>query len=154
MADAVTPSDHAAAIAASRDRLKAFAAACPDDVWRAAPLSDQGDRRTVGVIVDHVADSCDYIGAWMRAIVAGEEPAVSPELVDQFNAAHAADRADVTQADAVTHLQRSGDAVIALIASLTESDLDLADGRVGRFAQILARHPDNHRAEIEAALRR
>jgi len=79
---------------------------------------------------------------------------VSPELVDQFNAAHEADRAGVTQADAVAHLQRSGDAVIALIASLTDSDLDLADGRVGRFAQILARHPDNHRAEIEAALRR
>jgi DinB superfamily len=153
MTDAVTPSDHVAAIAASLDRLQAFAAACPDDVWRAAPLSNQGDGRTVGVIVDHVADSCDYIGAWLRAIVAGEDPPVSPELVDQFNAAHAADHAGVTQADAVAHLQRSGDAVIALVGSLTDSDLELADGRVGRFAQILARHPDGHRTEIEAALR-
>jgi hypothetical protein len=153
MTDAVSPADHAAAITASRDRLVAFAASCSDDDWLARPLSAQGDDRTVGVIVDHVADAYDYIGAWLDAIVAGQEPRVGPELVDKFNAAHASTAAAVTQTEAITHLQRSGDAVIALVSRLSTDDLDRADGRVGRFAQILTRHPDNHRAEIEAALR-
>ncbi len=153
MTDPVTPAEHAAAIAAARDRLQTFAASCPDEVWRATPLADHGDGRAVGVIVDHVADSCDYIGAWISAIVAGADPPVSPELVDEFNAAHSAAAATVTQADAGAHLQRSGDAVIALIRGLAPTDLALADGRVGRFAQILARHPDDHRAQIEAAIR-
>lgn len=154
MTEPVTPADHAAAITASRDRLQAFAASCPDEAWRARPLSDQGDSRAVGVIVDHVADSCDYIGAWIGAIVAGQDPPVSPELVDSFNAAHAARATGITQAEAAEHLRRSGDVVIALISGLADADLGLAEGRVGRFAQILARHPDDHRAEIEAALRR
>lgn len=153
MTEVVTPADHAAAIAAARDRLQAFAAACPDEAWRAVPLSNEGDRRSVGVIVDHVADACDYIGAWISAIVAGQDPQVGPELVDRFNAAHAASYTSVTQADAVAHLQRSGDAIIALIGGLTDSDLELAGGRVRRFAEILARHPDDHRVEITAALR-
>ena len=154
MTELVTPADHAAAIAASRDRLQAFAASCSDEEWRASPLSNQGDSRTVGLIVDHLADSCDYIGAWISAIVAGQDPRVSPELVDRFNAAHAASAAGITRADAAEHLQRSGDVVIALISGLADADLGLAGGLVGRFAQILTRHPDDHRAEIESALRR
>jgi len=131
MTDVITPSDHAAAITAARDRLQAFATACPDQVWRAAPLGDQGDHRTVAVIVDHVADSYDYIGAWLSAIVAGEDPPVSPELVDELNAAHAADRAHVAQAEAVAHLQRSGDAVVALVGGLTVSELEIEAALIG-----------------------
>jgi hypothetical protein len=153
MTDAVSPADHAAAIAASRDRLVAFAASCSDDDWRSRPLTGQGDDRTVGVIVDHVADSYDYIGAWLSAIGAGQDPPVSAELVDGFNAAHAQEAAAITPADAISHLGRSGDVVIALVSGLSLEDLERADGRIGRFAVILARHPDNHRAEIEAALR-
>ncbi len=147
------PADHAAAIAAARDRLVEFAASCSDDDWLARPLAGQGDDRTVGVIVDHVADACDYIGAWLCAIVAGQDPEVSPELVDGYNAAHARDAAAVTRADAAAHLQRSGDVIIALVSGLSPGDLERSGGRVGRLAQILARHPDDHRAEIEAALR-
>jgi DinB superfamily len=139
-------------MAASRDRLQAFAASCSDDLWTATPLSEQGDGRTVGVIVDHVADAYEYIGALLAAIVAGQDPQVSPELVDEFNSAHAAAAAAITQADAAAHLQRSGDAAIALVSGLAETDLALAGGRVGRFAQILTRHPDDHRAQIEAAI--
>jgi DinB superfamily len=153
MNDAMSPAEHAAAIAAARDRLMAFAASCSDDDWLARPLAGQGDDRTVGVIVDHVADSCGYIGAWLSAIVAGQDPPVSPELVDDFNAAHAVDAATVTQADAIAHLQSGGDVVVALVRGLSAGDLTRAGGRIGRLAQILARHPDDHRADIEAALR-
>jgi len=154
MTDAASPAEHAAAITASRDRLVAFAVSCSDDDWRSRPLIEQGDdHRPVGVIVDHVADSYDYIGAWLSAIGAGQDPPVSAELVDTFNAAHAQDAAAVTRADAISHPGRSGDAVIALVSRLSVEDLERPDGRIGRFALILARHPDNHRAEIEAVLR-
>jgi hypothetical protein len=152
MTDSLGPAEHAAAVEAARDRLRAFAASCPDDVWQSAPLSGQGDDRAVGVIVDHVADSYEYIGAFISAILEGQDPGVGPELVDQFNAAHATRAANVTKADATEHLQRSGDAVVALIGGLAASDLELADGRIGRLALILARHADGHRAEIEAAV--
>jgi hypothetical protein len=153
MTDAVSPAEHAAAIAGARDRLLGFATSCSDDDWLARPLAGQGDDRTVGVIVDHVADACDYIGAWLTAIVDGQEPQVGPELIDSYNAAHARDAVAVTQADAAAHLQRSGDVIIALVSGLSPGDLERSAGRVGRLAQILARHPDDHRAQIEAALR-
>ncbi len=153
MTHPASPADHAAAIAAARGRLLAFTASCSAGDWQARPLAAQGDDRTVGVIVDHVADAYDYIGAWLSAIVAGQDPQVGPELVDRFNAAHAIDAAAVTQGDAIAHLRRSGDVIIALVSSLSSGDLEQAGGRVGRLAQILARHPDDHRAEIEAALR-
>jgi len=153
MTNVLSPADHAAVIVAARDRLLSFAASCSDGDWVARPLADQGDDRTVGVIVDHVADAYDYIGAWLSAIAAGQDPEVGPELVDKFNATHARDAAAVTRADATAHVQRSGDVIVALVSGLSSDDLERAGGRVGRLAQILARHPDDHRAEIEAALR-
>jgi hypothetical protein len=58
----------------------------------------------------------------------------------------------VTPGHVVGHLRSSGDAMIALIAGLEPAQLDLGDGRVRRLAMIAARHADNHRTEIEAAL--
>ena len=92
------------------------------------------------------------MGGWLREILAGRTPAVDGALVDRLNAAHAADSAHLTQAGAMEHLSRSGDELIALIAALTEADLDIGDGRVRRFAEISARHPDMHRTDLEEAL--
>ena len=57
-----------------------------------------------------------------------------------------------SQADAVAHLHRSGDAIIDLVAELRPDDLDAADGRGRRLAQIAIRHADDHRRDIQAAL--
>jgi hypothetical protein len=54
----------------------------------------------------------------------------------------------------MAHLQSSGDAIIATISQLTPADLDADGGRVRRLAEIAARHADDHRASIEAALNR
>ncbi|MGO8956117.1 MAG: DinB family protein [Streptosporangiaceae bacterium] len=154
MTDGYSAAEHAAQIGAARDRLLAFAAVCTDDQWHAAPLSEQGDGRPAGVIVDHVADAYDYLSSWMSAIVAGDNPPVSPQLVDELNAAHASRAAALTQAAAMQHLQASGDAIVALVSGLDASDLDAGGGRVRRLAEIAARHADDHRVAIEAALRR
>lgn len=152
MTDAHSPAEHAALIAAARDRLLAFAAACTDDTWHARPLAGHGDHRMVGVIVDHVADAYDYMGAWVRELLAGNTPPVDVALVDRLNAAHASESAHLTQAGAMEHLTRSGDELIALVSALTGEDLEAGGGRVRRFAEIAARHPDTHRTDIEEAL--
>jgi hypothetical protein len=152
MAEGLSPPEHAAQIAAARDRLLAFAATCTDEVWHATPLAAQGDHRAVGIIVDHVAHAYDYMGGWMRDILAGGSPQVDVALVDRLNAAHSASAGHLTQAGAMEHLTRSGDDVIGLVAGLAAADLDAGGGRVRRFAEIMARHPDTHRADIEAAL--
>ncbi len=144
------PAAYAVGIEAARNRLIAFAAGCPDEQWRAAPLD--GDPRPVAVVVDHVAHSYEYMSGWIRQAIAGQAVQVTEDLVDGLNAEHAAGSAAVSQAEAAEHLRGSGADISALIAGLSAADLDAADGLVGRFAQIAIRHADNHRADIEAAL--
>jgi hypothetical protein len=144
------PAAYAADIEAARDRLIAFAAGCSEAQWRATPLD--GDPRPVAVVVDHVADSYEYLAGWIRQLVAGQPVDVTSEIVDDLNAEHAADAAAVSQADATDHLRRSGAAISALIAGLSADDLNAGDGRVQLFAQIAIRHADNHRTDIETAL--
>jgi uncharacterized damage-inducible protein DinB len=147
-----SPAEHAQEIAAARDRLVAFAADCSDETWHERPLTADGDPRPVGVIIDHVGHSYEYLAGWVREVLAGESPEVTADLVDGLNAEHARACGHLTQADAVEHLTRSGDELIAFIAGLADADLDAGDGRVRRFAEVATRHADNHRAEIEQAL--
>jgi len=144
------PADYAAEIEAARDRLIAFTDGCSEAQWRAAPL--EGDPRPVAVVVDHVADSYEYLAGWIRQLLACRPVEVTGEIVDNLNAEHAAQAAAVSQADAAEHLQRSGAAISALIAGLSEDELAAGDGRVRRFAQIAIRHADDHRTDIETAL--
>jgi hypothetical protein len=151
MSDEVrSPAQYAADIDAARERLAAFAVGCSPEQWRAAPL--QGDPRPVGVIVDHVAHAYDYMGGWVRRILDGADLAVDAAVVDALNAEHAVAAAAVTPGEAIGHLRRSGAAFSGLVAGCSAEGLQAGDGRVERFAQIAIRHPDDHRAEIQAAL--
>jgi hypothetical protein len=150
--DARSPAQYASDIDAARERLVTFVGGCTDEQWKAAPLD--GDPRPVGVVVDHVAHSYEYLAGWMRQALAGGAVPVTGDDVDALNAEHAAQAAAVTPAEAVEHLRRSGAAISALVAGCAAADLQAGDGRVERFAQIAIRHADNHRAEIEAGLAR
>ncbi len=150
MTDEMTPADHARSIDEARQRLISFVRQCTDTDWRAAPVD--GDPRPVGVIADHVAHSYEYLGGWISDLVAGKPVDVNAEVVDDLNAGHAGGAGMLTPAEVVGHLGSSGDALIALISGLESAKLDLDGGRVRRFAQVAARHPDNHRTEIEVAL--
>ena len=128
----------------------AFVSGCSDEDWRAAPLN--GDPRPVAVVVDHVAHAYEYLAGWMHQIVAGQRVEVNSEAVDALNAQHARDAAAVSKVEATGHLRHSGVAISGLVAGLSAADLAAEDGRVRRLAQIAARHADDHRADIEAAL--
>jgi uncharacterized damage-inducible protein DinB len=151
MTDEQSPAGYAAEIDAARQRLIAFVQQCADDDWGASPLD--GDPRPVGVVLDHVAHSYEYLAGWLREILAGQQVEVNADIVDMHNAQHAGQAAQVSQAQAADHLRASGDVLIDLVAGLDASQLDAGDGRVRRFAQIAARHADNHRTDIQAALR-
>ena|SRR5215831_3049987 len=148
--DARSPARYASDIDEARERLVAFTAGCTEEQWNAAPLD--GDPRPVGVVVDHVAHSYEYLAGWMRQVLAGEAVTVNSDVVDALNAEHAARAAAVTPAEATEHLRRSGTAISQLVAGCTAGELQAGEGRVERLAQIAIRHADDHRAEIEAAL--
>jgi hypothetical protein len=148
--DARSPAQYASDIDAARERLVTFVSGCTDEQWKAAPLD--GDPRPVGVVVDHVAHSYEYLAGWMRQVLVGEAVAVDGDVVDALNAEHAARAAAVTPAEAIEHLRRSGAAMSRLVVGCTAGELQAGEGRVERFAQIAIRHADSHRAEIEAGL--
>ena len=152
MTDERSPAEHAAQIDAARQRLLAFVQQCTDDDWSAAPLD--GDPRPVGVVLDHVAHSYEYLAGWMRDILDGQQVEVNADIVDVHNAQHAAQAAQVSRAQAADHLRVSGDEIIGLVAGLDAAQLDAGDGRIRRFAEIAARHADSHRADVETALQR
>jgi hypothetical protein len=140
----------AADIDAARDRLIGFVDGCTDERWRAAPLD--GDPRPVAVVVDHVAHAYEYLAGFIRQLVARQPVDVDSDVIDGLNAEHASQASAVTRAEAAEHLRRSGAAISALVAGLSAADLAVDDGRARRFAQIAARHADDHRSDIEAAL--
>ena len=148
--DARDPAAYAADIEAARDRLVSFVSSCADREWRAAPLD--GDPRPVAVVVDHVAHAYEYMAGWISQLVAGQPTEVSSQTVDTLNAQHAQAAAAVTKAEVTEHLRRSGDAISRLVASLHAADLAAGDGMVQRLARIAARHADDHRTDIQAAL--
>ena len=107
-------------------------------------------------MVDHVADAYEYIGDWLRQILAGQVIEVSSDIVDRFNADHAKQAEQLgqpTRAQAIDHLNRSGDAIIALIAGLDTAQPDADEGRGSgdspRSQSGIAGQPP--RREIEAA---
>ena len=151
MADDVRdPAALAADIDAARDRMIGFVTGCSDEEWRSAPLT--GDPRPVAVVVDHVAHAYEYLAGWIRQLAAGQPVEVDGGVVDALNAGHARDVGAVSKDEAMSHLHRSGEAISALVAGLSPADLAAGDGRGQRLAQIAARHADDHRADIEAAL--
>ena len=137
----------------ARARLIGFVARCRDEQWTACPLA-VGDPRAVGVIVDHVADAYEYLRSFVTKLARNEHVDVSPEIVDELNARHASALSSPSPEQVVAHLMRSGDAFVALVEPLDAHQLSQGDGGVtiARFAEIAARHADDHRTELEVAL--
>ena len=139
-------------VLAARERLVEFVATCSDEQWGQSPLADD-DPRTVGVIVDHVADAYEYLGSFVTRLTFHEQVDVSPQIVDVLNARHASAVASSTRESALEHLVRSGDAFVAVIEPLTAEQLHGGHSlTIARFAEIAARHADSHRVELETAL--
>src|SRR5262245_18882938 len=103
--------------------LSAFAATLTDAEWTSSPLTT--DRRTVGVIVHHVATMYP-LEIELAQVVAGGGPItdVTWDVVAGINATHATTHAGVTKEEALRLLAENGAAAAAAIRALTDEQLD------------------------------
>src|SRR5260370_27786283 len=81
------PAEYASDIDAARERLVAFVDGCTDEQWTAAPL--EGDPRPVGMVVDHVAHSYEYLAGWISQLLAGKKGMGDAGRVGARHAPHA-----------------------------------------------------------------
>ena len=103
--------------------LAAFTEGLSDAEWR-TPMSAT-DRRTVGVIVHHVASMYPIEVDLARAVASGKAaPEVTWELVAEINAKHAQEQVGVTKAAALELLRRNSEEAAAAVRSLTDDELD------------------------------
>jgi hypothetical protein len=107
--------------------LAAFAEGLSDADWR-KPMSGSGrDRRSVGVIVHHVASVYPIEIDLARAIASGKAVTdVTWEVVAQMNAKHATDQAGVTKAAALDLLRQNSRQAAAAVRAFTDAELDRA----------------------------
>jgi hypothetical protein len=143
--------------------LAAFAEGLSEAEWR-TPVSGS-DRRSVGVIVHHVASVYPVEIDLARAIAGGKAVTdVTWEAVAKMNAKHSGDQAEVTKAAALELLRRNSRQAAAAVRGFTDDELDRAAPFSLSFgapvtAQFVVedhalRHSWHHLARIRKALGR
>jgi hypothetical protein len=105
--------------------LAAFAEELTEAEW-STPVSDS-DRRTVGVIVHHVATVYPIEIDLARTVASGKAVTdVTWEVVAQLNGQHAQTHAGVTKATALDLLRRNSREAAAAVRAFTDDELDRA----------------------------
>lgn len=143
--------------------LAAFVEGLTDAEWR-TPISER-DRRTVGVIVYHVAAVYPIEVDLAKAIGAGKAVTeVTWEVVASLNAGHHHLQADITKSAALELLRRNSREAAAAVRGFTDEQLDRAAPFSLSFdapmtAQFViedhaVRHSWHHLARIKSALGR
>jgi DinB family protein len=143
--------------------LASFVESLSASEWR-TPMSPT-DRRSVGVIVHHVASVYPIEIDLARKIASGHAVTdVTWDAVAAINSKHAADHADVTKEAALELLRRNSRDATDAVRESTDEELDTAAPFSLSFgapvtAQFVVedhavRHSWHHLARIRAALRR
>ena len=143
--------------------LAAFAEGVSEEQWR-APVSAT-DRRSVGVIVHHVASMYPIDIDVARAIASGKAVTdVTWDVVAELNAKHAHEHAEETKATALEFLRRHSREAANAVRAFTDEELDRAAPFSLSFgapvtAQFVIedhalRHSWHHLARIRTALGR
>jgi hypothetical protein len=142
--------------------LAEFAGTLSDAEWQTTLITD---RRSVGVVVHHVA-SVYPIEIQLAQTVAAGTPitGVTARDIDTMNAKHAVEHANVSRAEAIDLLLRNAAAAAQAIRALTDAELDRAvpaslyDDAPVTCQFVLedhaVRHSYHHLATIRAAVRR
>jgi hypothetical protein len=103
--------------------LATFAEGLSEEEWH-TPVSAT-DRRSVGVIVHHVASVYPIEIDLARTIASGKAVTdVTWEVVAQLNAKHAQDQAGVTKAAALELLRRNSREAANVVRAFTDEELD------------------------------
>jgi len=121
---------HRAALLADRieegaSLLAAFAEGISEEEWR-APVSAT-DRRSVGLIVHHVASMYPIEIDVARAVASGKAVTeASWDVVSELNAKHAHEHAKETKATALELLRRNSREAANAVRAFTDEELDRA----------------------------
>jgi hypothetical protein len=143
--------------------LAAFAEGLSDAEWR-TPVSPT-DRRSIGVIVHHVATVYPIEIDLARAIANGQAVTdVTWQVVSELNGKHAQEQGNVTKDAALELLRRNSREAADVVRAFTDDELDRAAPFSLSFgapvtAQFVVedhalRHSWHHLARIRAALGR
>lgn len=146
-------------------KLATFAEELSEAEWRAPLSQNGGDRRTIGVIVHHVA-SMYPIEIDVAKAIAGGNPItdVTWEVVAGINAQHTRENTGVTKSATLELLRKNSREAAAAVRNFTDEQLDRAAPFSLSFgapvtAQFVIedhalRHSWHHLARIRAALGR
>ena len=105
--------------------LARFAQELSDEEWQ-LPVSAT-DHRTLGVVVHHVASMYPIEIDAVRTIAAGKSALeVTPELINQINARHAAEHERPDKTETLELLRRNSRAAAEAVRALTDDELDQA----------------------------
>ena len=141
--------------------LARFAQELSDDEWQLPVCAT--DHRSLGVLVHHVASMYPIEIEVVRAIAAGKAALeVTPEMVNEINAKHAAEHHGPDRAETLELLRRNSRAAAGAVRALTDDELDQAAPFGLSFgapvtAQFVVedhplRHSWHHLARMRAAL--
>jgi DinB superfamily len=141
--------------AATNDAV-AVVRGCSDAKWHAA-VPDDG--RTVGVLAHHMATGDVPISQLVGGVAKGLQlPPITREMIDQGNAQHAAQYANVTKEQALAALQENGVTAAQMVRGLTDEELDRSASVIGNemtaeqiIQNILIGHIRGHTADIQKA---
>jgi hypothetical protein len=107
------------------DTLAAFAESLTDADWRIPQKGN--DKRTVGIIVHHVASIYPIEIDIVRPIASGKPLTdVTWQAVADLNANHAKDNANATKAETLALLRKNSREAAAAVRALTDQELDQA----------------------------
>ena len=105
--------------------LAAFAEGLSEAEWR-TPVSAT-DRRSIGVIVHHVASVYPIEVQVAKTIASGQAiTEVTWEAIAEMNARHGGEQAAVTKADALELLRRNSREAAEAVRAFTDDELDQA----------------------------
>jgi len=123
----------------------------------------EGEGWPVVVAAHHIALSYQPIAGLARQIgTGGPIPPLTPEMLDQMNAEHAKECANVSREETIALLRQEAAAAADIVRSLTDEQLErsaaipLAGGQTftahDMVEQALIGHPMDHGRSIQAAL--
>lgn len=108
-------------------QLAAFAEGLSEAEWRAPGSPNSSDRRSVGVIVHHVASVYPIEVDLAKTIGTGKAVMeVTWEVVADLNAKHSAENANISKAAALELLRKNSREAAAAVRVFTDAQLDQA----------------------------
>src|SRR3982074_379380 len=99
-----------------------LARSCSDAQWSSLC---EAERWSVGVLIDHIADSNVLIEGGVKSYLRKEEVPFTPAMVDAHTAEHAAEYASVSRDEAVRRLEDSIAKMVQTVRSLSDDELGI-----------------------------